>query len=528
MKRAPPTSSPVEILRPIPGTTWWNAAVVAVAMSAITLVFTPPLADPDLWGHVRFGLDLWQTGQIIRSDPYSYLTAGQPWINHEWLAEAIYGLLYSRWGPPGLTLFNVGISLLMVGLLYRHLYRLRLHPITAGLLLGFFSLLLRPGVLNIRPQVFTYFLFLLILLLIYAAEHGSPQRLWGAIPIMAVWANLHGGFLAGLGIFLLWGFVYLALRVWHERWLQAPVARPHRFILLIVIAGPLATLLNPYGVGLVTFLLRTATVPRPEIAEWQPIDFRSTWGTLYLTASFLTVIGIVLTRRPRRPTLMVLLAVIAILPLAAARHTPLFALAAVAFAGEHIGDAAERWVPRRLLNRLVARVPSRRGAALLCGVLLVLHSLAVPRLRHIQIEPGSSDVPVRAVALLKASDVGGNMVVDFNWGEYAIWHLGPRIKVSIDGRRETVYADEVYGANLRFMFGEGDWDALLREHGTELALVKRARPAFDLMASRSGWVLVYDDPLCGLFVQEESPLLEQIRQTPIPPLPYGGKGLSFP
>jgi hypothetical protein len=32
-------------------------------------------------------------------------------------------------------------------------------------------------------------------------------------------------------------------------------------------------------------------------------------------------------------------------------------------------------------------------------------------------------------------------VTSFNWGEYAIWHLGPRLRVSIDGRRETVYSE---------------------------------------------------------------------------------------
>jgi hypothetical protein len=34
-------------------------------------------------------------------------------------------------------------------------------------------------------------------------------------------------------------------------------------------------------------------------------------------------------------------------------------------------------------------------------------------------------------------------VLPFNWGEYAIWHFGPRLRVSIDGRRETVYSDRV-------------------------------------------------------------------------------------
>ena len=35
----------------------------------------------------------------------------------------------------------------------------------------------------------------------------------------------------------------------------------------------------------------------------------------------------------------------------------------------------------------------------------------------------------------------GRMVTYFDWGEYAIWHLSPRVRVSLDGRRETVYSD---------------------------------------------------------------------------------------
>jgi hypothetical protein len=35
----------------------------------------------------------------------------------------------------------------------------------------------------------------------------------------------------------------------------------------------------------------------------------------------------------------------------------------------------------------------------------------------------------------------GRLVSYFNWGEFAIWHFGPRLRVSMDGRRETVYSD---------------------------------------------------------------------------------------
>jgi hypothetical protein len=37
----------------------------------------------------------------------------------------------------------------------------------------------------------------------------------------------------------------------------------------------------------------------------------------------------------------------------------------------------------------------------------------------------------------------GTIVTWFDWGEYALWHVAPELRVSIDGRRETVYSDEV-------------------------------------------------------------------------------------
>jgi hypothetical protein len=78
---------------------------------------------------------------------------------------------------------------------------------------------------------------------------------------------------------------------------------------------------------------------------------------------------------------------------------------------------------------------------------------------------------VAAVNLLKQSGVSGNLATEFSWGEYVLWHLGPAIKVSIDGRRETVYSQDVYQKNISFMFGTGNWDAVLKDYPTDMALV---------------------------------------------------------
>jgi hypothetical protein len=139
-----------------------------------------------------------------------------------------------------------------------------------------------------------------------------------------------------------------------------------------------------------------------------------------------------------------------------------------------------------------------------------------------------ADFPARAVGMMKASGVTGNMATEFNWGEYVLWHLGPQVQVSIDGRRETTYSDAIYRENLDFMHGRGQWDRLVDRAETQLALVQRSRPVFKLMKQKQGWILVYQDALCALFAREGSPALEQIRQAPVPDLPADGGGLSFP
>ena len=147
----------------------------------------------------------------------------------------------------------------------------------------------------------------------------------------------------------------------------------------------------------------------------------------------------------------------------------------------------------------------------------------------IRIEPYYFPFPARAVALLKRSGIRGNLAVPFDWGEYAIWHLGPSLKVSIDGRRETVYSDRSYRQSRDLERGTGAWDALLRTPpATDLVLAPDGSPTLNLLARTSGWLPLYQDTYCALFVREGLPDLDRLVRTPVPDLPADGRGLCFP
>jgi hypothetical protein len=499
-------------------------------MSLVVYRFSHTVADPDLLDHLKFGETIWRTGRIAQPDPFSYTAGAQLWVNHEWLAELIYYLVFAAAGAAGLILVKLALAVSLHAMVYRHLSR------GGG----------APAAPRRRPRARHD------ALLPDHSDHGAaPHRELPRVParpaphprdgpgadalalvgavVFLVWANLHPGFLAGLGVLGIWSGVELLGR-WTGRGERRASAGVSSLAIVLTGVGSLAgTAANPYGVHLWTFLLHTATVPRPDITEWQPITVMTRYGLAYLGLVVVSAWGLLYGKREASRARLAVAACSALLPFVAIRHTPLAALALVVLTGGDIGAAWRRWLSAR---RPPAPAHRRIGAALgvgsaaLAGALVLL---SLPNFSCIRVEPyiGGS-YPARAVSLLKGIGARGNLAVSFDWGLYSIYHLGPDVKVSVDGRRETMYYTELYREAYRFAAGAGDWDALLRNHDTHLALLKRDSPAFNLMRLKQGWSLVYEDSLAGLFGRDDLPLTREIRQAVPPALPPDGAGLCVP
>lgn len=493
---------------------WREAAVVALVLSLALYRFTVTVADPDLWGHIKFGEVVWNAGRVGLPDPFSYLTHGRQWMNHEWLSEVVFYLVFAATGATGLILMKAALGVGIAAAVYRHLCRHGLSAVQGAIVVVTVVHFFLMSLVTVRTLIFSYPLFLLVLWLIHDSSARPSGRIWILPPIFALWANLHPGFLAGLGVVVIWaGIDVLAERL------------PVRRALLLVGACGLATALNPYGPLLWGFLLQTALVARPEISEWQPLVLMSRFGLAYAAFAALALWGMIYSRRPRRAALVGILVVSTLLPLVAIRHTPLAALAIAMIAGEHIGDAWRRCAAARPdPGRPALWLPVTAAAAA-----ALLGALAVPQLTCIRITPEiGGSYPARAIALIRQSGINANLAIDFDWGEYALYHLSPGVKVSVDGRRETAYDATSYDQNLAFKYGEGDWDALLRNPDTDLALVRRGFPTFNLLTLSPGWSEVYRDSLTGLFSRDGGSIGGALLRTRPPDLPPDGAGLCFP
>ena len=137
-----------------------------------------------------------------------------------------------------------------------------------------------------------------------------------------------------------------------------------------------------------------------------------------------------------------------------------------------------------------------------------------------------------------AAGGSANVAVHFNWGEYVLWHAGPRVKVSMDGRRETVYSDATYHDNTLFIDGVDEWDRLLARppHNaatratraeTDLVLVPAGTAVYHLMTYQPDWELLMERGPAALFGRRGSPVTSHLHAIP-PRALDGDTTLIFP
>jgi hypothetical protein len=446
-------------------------------------------ADPDLWGHVFFGRQILASGAVPRLDTYSYTNPGRPWVDHEWLAQVAFAALYDRLGAAGLLLLKLLIGSSTFVLV---LWRLRARGsawVWGGV--GLLTVAVLARGFAFRPQIFTYLGTALTLAVLDLHQRGSRRTLWVLPALFALWANLHGGFPLGLGVVAI--FAAAAM-------LQEPATALQ--IGLVVLASLAATMLNPYGSALLAYIWNELRRAHP-ITEWQPAAIGDTgqFAFFVMLAAFVATLAWV--RDWRAHAWEVLLAVAAAaLALRHQRHTPVFALCAATPLARQL-QAAGAWLGRRSGTALSPASGGAIGIALLtlAGLQLFLTGRRVER-DGLQIVFASEDYPVAAVRALRAVEARANLAVPLEWGEYVLWFLAPRVKVSIDGRFATAFSEQVVRDNFDFFAGTPGWRRLIEDYPTDAALVPHGSAC--PLATLPGWQLVYEDAVARMYARAGS------------------------
>lgn len=487
----------------------------AMVLLLIAVADSAQFPDTDLSGHLRFGQAAIASGHLAHRDPYSYSAAGALWRNHEWLSEIVMAAFYNAFGVVGLKLWKFTTVATTMILMTLCASETAASPAIQLNTLALAAVAMVPQN-QFRPQIFTFMMFSALLALLTWDNYRGRAPLWLVIPLMALWGNLHGGFIVGIATLA----AYASVAGLQDLIAGRGLARALR-LSLIAISGTLATLVSPYGIDAWRVVLNALKdyAAQPIIADWRPLlsAIARGWHTnpadtvFFLCGVLLMLAFIVAFVREPQGGDFPLVAIAMMMTMAAftaLRNLPLAMIACVAPLARHAELIAvrRRHVPAPSTDGrevdTAASTNARSGftpwfAASIAAVLAVVAGLFSTRL---VVGP---DSPVGAVAFMNRYQLHGNLLSNFGSGEYLIWHL-PTSRVFIDGRYDTVYSSKVVDQYLAFINGRPDASRVLNAYPHDYVLLPADSPALRVMARALEWKLIYRDGNWMLFARAHS------------------------
>ena len=470
--------------------------VGAVLYLLFVEMYSNSLADYDLWGYLAFGRAFWETGHFPYRDLFSYTPTKPLWVYHEWLTGVLFYPIYRHAGDAGLQLLRYALVLATFLLIYLTSVRRGGTPLSACIALVPAMLLMCFGYVPVRAQAFTYFFFILTVYVLesYRLYQRWPILLW-LLPILVLWCNFHGGFVAGIGLMGLYAVG------------EGLAGRKYIPIAAAGILAAAATIINPYGVQYWTFIISAVAMPRQDINEWVSVigainkNIYVFPAYLFAAMAFLCLVGCLGRRRKNYTDILVTTAVIFV-GFSHIRHTVFLGLIFGAyfpvFLSEHWHSLREKIACPQMRNWIP-------GAVFVCLVLLIhiqISSLRIPAMvPSFSIVTPQSGYPLGALNWLMRNGLRGNILPFFDWGQFIIWHFSPDCRVAMDGRYETAYENHVHREYFDFLFARPAWRVFLQKYPHEMILLHAGIKITEMMKDEKAWRIAYEDKYSVLFVR---------------------------
>jgi hypothetical protein len=410
---------------------------------------------------------------------------GQPWIDQQWLAQLAY---YRAWQLGGYALVTT-LSIVLVSAGSAFLGALMLRRGVSPLAMCAWTLAaiaVSYGYATPRAQSFGYLLVPLVLWLVLEDDGRSVPRgcAWLSIPLLVLWANVHGSVLLGAG------FVSLCAtrRAWSAR--RRRDRRGLVSYLLLALGAVLSVICTPYGFGVVRYY--GSLIGNPElarnVAEWGPPSLKSpdSWAFFAVVIAVAVAVTIGWRRGNRPQPELAIFGVITVgVAVTAFRNTPWFGVAGCLLAAD------------MMAGRSVSRAP---GVSFRRMLACVLAACALVAATGIALEPASqfeASIPGRAIDV-SAHIAGSNprvlILADQVSAVGLLWlHPASLGQVAFDIRVEQ-YNQAELAAIFDFMgASESRWQRILSSYGVVVVSRKQHARLAEAMTRQPGWRVVYTD-----------------------------------
>lgn len=491
----------------------------AFVLLAIVIADGSQLADPDLWNNLRAGQIILATRHLTLYDQFSYTAFGHLWRNHEWLSQVALAEVYKVLGVFGLKLVKLICAAATISFIALGLAETAASPRVQRAALALTAVALLPQI-QFRPQLATFVLLSLMIAILARDTYRSGSRLWPMVPIFALWANLHGGYVVGVAAIATYTAVVAATDLLRGNGRTRGIR-----LAAITAACALATLANPDGFEVWRTVMTSIADPMVHkgLAEWQPLISRIgfEWRAyplgviiyiLPLTLFAALALSFFMTPAIDDAALSAVAALFILGAFISARNMALAVIALSIPMARHVGlvlgDSARSGlagpVPTALNPESAEHAPGADwnfNPVFAIGLTIAIVLAGGLLSNRLTID---EHCPVGAVAFMKQHNLSGNLLANYDWGNYLTWHTSPPSKIFIDGRSDQLFPPRVIRDYYDFYYGSPRAENVLDEYPHGFVLVPPESDAFAVVAKNPDWKLIYRDDDAALFARATS------------------------
>jgi len=456
--------------------------LLALSLGASIFVFdSGSIADPDIWWHLRNAEIFVQTHTVVHHDLYSFTATGARWINEAWLGELPYYFAWQWFGMRGIYLVMLGeVELILLGVFA--LAYLESRNVKAAFCASWLAVWL--ATVSFGPRtLLAGWICLVAELFLFAQFKCGKDRLWLLPPLFVLWANLHGSWLIGMGLFGIFAASGLVQGVWGRieatRW-TAPQLRKLALVGSLSVAG---LFLNPYTYHLVFYPFNFAFQQKlnvNHVDEWMSLDFHDVRGKILFGMLAATIV--LALARKRRWSLDEL--AFTLLGFYAAVTYSRFLFLAAIIVTPLLAKELDFFTPYRpQIDKLSL------NAALMVAIILFC-IWRFPSSNYLWRDTVRG-YPVKAMSYLSQFQPQGRVFNDCLWGGWLIWNAR-HIPVFMDSRIDIFEYNGVFADYLDAMGGKNTLE-LLDKYRIRYVLYKQESPVTYLLMHNTGWKVDYQD-----------------------------------
>jgi hypothetical protein len=484
---------------------------VAVFIGIFFLALKPS-TDPDLFWHLKTGELMWQYGTIPHIDWFSYTMSDYPRINFEWLSEILMFLIWKAAGFGGLAVFFALVITAAFG--YFIPESIENHPFFLTRFLAIFGAFVSSLTFGSRPQMLSILGVSVMLFIIAKYRQNSQSKIVWFLPLLfLLWANMHGGFVFGIGFMM----IFLALenflikqkeRVPGAEWLKLynPLARESwKKLFYSFLASLFLTLLNPYSWRLYREIYKAVsdTYDKNSIMEWLAPNFHTTEGIVF---GFYVIFVFIILATIRKIDLLsfVFIPIVLFFAFQAGRNIPFFVIISIPFLAKSMAELEN--VFSDLLNK-------KLFAAAISGFLIFYLPLAnnnaasaIKTFNGGQKQAEAGGYPHDALRFLLDSPSyrEKNMFNSYGWGGYIIGSSKCKVKseklwcepkVFIDGRMSYWKLPDrhILKDYTDIEYVSDGWEKLIDKYDISIIFINKKMFLGNALKFNNDWKNIYED-----------------------------------